>query len=282
MPRFRLTELLYDPVNGSFFYLDGSPHGKPVRVTVFDGVGAGSSGVADGTYGDVTVAGSTWTLEPGGTLAGYVTSTSLTTTLTSYATTASLASYVTSASLTTTLGGYVPSTRTISTTAPLTGGGSLAAGLTLAISDFTATTRGAVPSPGGATGKFLRDDATWATPIAGAGGTGTATIDFGTGVGADEATVTITGQTGITTSSLIQLWLGPVATADHSLDEHALMAPFVSLGVSTIVAGTGFTIVARPTGIAPRRNQAGNSDRWLIVDQAAKLQGRYTVQWRWS
>jgi hypothetical protein len=53
---------------------------------------------------------------------------------------------------------------TITPTAPLTGGGDLSANRTLDISTFTATVKGAVPPPTTATGKFLKDDATWATP----------------------------------------------------------------------------------------------------------------------
>jgi hypothetical protein len=54
-------------------------------------------------------------------------------------------------------------TTTISTTAPLTGGGDLSTNRTLDISNFTLTVKGAVPPPTTATGKFLRDDGTWAT-----------------------------------------------------------------------------------------------------------------------
>ena len=52
--------------------------------------------------------------------------------------------------------------RSISTTAPLTGGGDLSANRTLDISTFTLTVKGAVPPPTTATGKFLKDDGTWA------------------------------------------------------------------------------------------------------------------------
>jgi hypothetical protein len=58
--------------------------------------------------------------------------------------------------------------RNINTTAPITGGGDLSADRTIAISDFTATTRGAVPNPGGSSGRFLKDDATWAA-VSGSG-----------------------------------------------------------------------------------------------------------------
>jgi len=70
----------------------------------------------------------------------------------------------TTAAMLTTLGAAAAAT-TISTTAPLTGGGSLAANRTLDISDFTVSTKGAVPTPGGtSSGRMLRDDATWALP----------------------------------------------------------------------------------------------------------------------
>jgi hypothetical protein len=57
-------------------------------------------------------------------------------------------------------------TQTISTTAPLQGGGNLTANRTLSIDTFTATVKGAVPPPTTATGKFLKDDGTWAAPTA--------------------------------------------------------------------------------------------------------------------
>jgi hypothetical protein len=69
--------------------------------------------------------------------------------------------------------GGVASTRLISTTAPITGGGDLSADRTIAISDFTASTRGAVPNPSSSSGRFLKDDGTWDSPasvISGAGG----------------------------------------------------------------------------------------------------------------
>ena len=63
----------------------------------------------------------------------------------------------------------VPLTRTITTTAPLTINGSpsgdLSTNRTLDIDDFTTSARGAVPTPGGtASGRFLKDDGTWALP----------------------------------------------------------------------------------------------------------------------
>jgi hypothetical protein len=41
----------------------------------------------------------------------------------------------------------------------------------ITLPNFTATVAGAVPAPGTSSGKFLRDDATWASPAGGGGGT---------------------------------------------------------------------------------------------------------------
>jgi hypothetical protein len=67
---------------------------------------------------------------------------------------------------------YPPLGRTISTTAPLTGGGDLSANRTLGIDVFTVSVKGAVPPPTTATGKFLKDDGTWSTPASELSGVG--------------------------------------------------------------------------------------------------------------
>lgn len=69
--------------------------------------------------------------------------------------------------LTTDLAAKVPTTRTISTTAPLTGGGDLSANRTLAVSTFGSANSGVVPASGGGTTNFLRADGSWVS----AGGT---------------------------------------------------------------------------------------------------------------
>lgn len=61
-------------------------------------------------------------------------------------------------------GGGVPTSRTISTTAPLAGGGDLTADRTLSISSFSGGAPGAVPTSPGGTVNYLRADGGWATP----------------------------------------------------------------------------------------------------------------------
>jgi hypothetical protein len=96
-------------------------------------------------------------------------------------------------------------------------------------------------------------------------GTGTTTVNFGAFPGSTDTTVTITGQASIVAGSLVEAWIRPVATADHSADEHWVERPEVTAG--NIVAATGFTIYAK----AP--------DEPNIKDQ--RLYGQYTVAWAW-
>lgn len=61
-------------------------------------------------------------------------------------------------------GGGVPTSRTIATTAPLTGGGDLTADRTLAITSFSGGAPGAVPTSLGGTSNYLRADGGWSAP----------------------------------------------------------------------------------------------------------------------
>jgi hypothetical protein len=70
--------------------------------------------------------------------------------------------------------------------------------------------------------------------------TGTASLDFGAFPGSSHASITITGQSAITSGSLVEAWIFPATTADHSSDEHVIESLKVMAG--NVVAGTGFTI----------------------------------------
>lgn len=59
---------------------------------------------------------------------------------------------------------YVLGTRSIGTTAPLSGGGNLTADRTLSVAAFAAGSSGIVPASGGGTVNFLRADGSWAVP----------------------------------------------------------------------------------------------------------------------
>lgn len=72
--------------------------------------------------------------------------------------------------------------------------------------------------------------------------TGSVILDFGTGIGTDLASATVTGQTGITASSNVGAWVSAEDTVRGTKDEAILACLNVCCGVPT--ADTGFTIYA--------------------------------------
>ena len=89
---------------------------------------------------------------------------------------------------------------------------------------------------------------------AGSGVSGSAVIDFGPWPGSDKAAVQITGQTALTAGSLVQAWLLPTGTVDHSDDEVVMLQGVVSIGVQFLTAGVSFWITA---GCSDRSMMAG-------------------------
>lgn len=71
---------------------------------------------------------------------------------------------------------------------------------------------------------------------------GTGVIDFGSAPGTNITALVITGQSGITTSSQVNVFIRAVSTATHNETEH-LVAP-IKLSGSSIINGVGFTITA--------------------------------------
>lgn len=96
------------------------------------------------------------------------------------------------------------------------------------------------------------------------GATGSITIDFGS-TNVTQGSVPVTGQAAILADSKVEAYMMPVLLggADgHSEDEHMVEDLKFTVPVSTIIAGTGFTIQAEcKTGTTA---------------------GKFTVQWVWS
>lgn len=97
---------------------------------------------------------------------------------------------------------------------------------------------------------------------------GTTTVDFGAFPGKADTSVAITGQAAIVSGSIVGAWIRPIATADHSADEHRVEP--IAIGADTIVAGTGFTIFAV---------EAVPATLW---NEGHLLYGTWTVAWAWS
>lgn len=91
-----------------------------------------------------------------------------------------------------------------------------------------------------------------------------AELDFGAFPGKSDASVAVTGQAAIVAGSLVEAWIRPVDTTDHSADEHMLET--LKVFAAAIVAGTGFTIYGFNTG------QIGET---LIY-------GKWTIAWVWN
>lgn len=125
---------------------------------------------------------------------------------------------------------------------------------------------------------------------------GQGVVDFGAFPGGQEASLVITGQTGILATSFINASILIADSADHSADEHWIEP--IEIRVGNIVPGTGFTIYARnvnPLMEPPQQNKGSfstgvaaglNTPQGLQIPLAGgaltRLYGLFNVQWGWS
>jgi hypothetical protein len=128
------------------------------------------------------------------------------------------------------------------------------------------------------------------------GAQGQTTIDFGAFPGKSDASVAVTGQAAIVAGSLVEAWIRPEATADHSADEHMMETLKVFAG--NIVAGTGFTIYALNSSQLNEPLEAPGWNRLrlnaTVVNQptfspapsvggmGTRIYGLWTVAWAWN
>ena len=134
------------------------------------------------------------------------------------------------------------------------------------------------------------------------GATGKTTVDFGAFPGKSDASVAVTGQAAIVADSLVEAWIRPEATVDHTADEHLVETLKVIAG--NIVAGTGFTIYGFNTnqlneplfpgrGVAgvevaaavitkERQGEGGFSPVRGVGGMGTRIYGLWTVAWAWN
>ena len=135
--------------------------------------------------------------------------------------------------------------------------------------------------------------------------TGTATLDFGAFPGASDASVAVTGQAAIVAGSYVECWIRPVATADHTADEH--MVETIKVIAGNISAGVGFTIygfntnslneaietIPHPlsiitgsaTAIAIKVSEPGRRGHLTVENKGGagtRIWGTWTIAWVWN
>lgn len=101
-------------------------------------------------------------------------------------------------------------------------------------------------------------------------GSGTALLDFGAAPGVSDTTFAVVGQAGILSGSLVEAWVLPAATADHTADEHWAEELMVFAG--NITAGVGFTIY----GVHRPAYTAVESGVGTVV------YGKWNIGWVWA
>jgi hypothetical protein len=113
------------------------------------------------------------------------------------------------------------------------------------------------------------------------GAQGTATLNFGAFPGGSDASVAVTGQAAILAGSLVEAWLFPTATADHTADEHWVETIKVSAG--NVVAGTGFTIYGINTNqITEPLDFLSNTLQKSVGGTGTLIYGQWTIAWVWN
>lgn len=97
------------------------------------------------------------------------------------------------------------------------------------------------------------------------GAIGQTEVNFGAFPGKTDASVAV-ADAAILAGSRVEAWIAPVATAEHTADEH--LVETIKIIAGPPVAGVGFTIYGLTTA------------QWC-GHKSHNLYGRFTVNWGW-
>lgn len=123
------------------------------------------------------------------------------------------------------------------------------------------------------------------------GASGQTTLDFGAFPGVSDASVAVTGQAAIIAGSLVEAWIFPAVTTDHSADEH--LAESFRVMAGNIAVGTGFTIYGMGTGpvyslpspdVVTDARTPGKGSQFTAPDAGGILNliyGKWNIGWVW-
>jgi hypothetical protein len=129
---------------------------------------------------------------------------------------------------------------------------------------------------------------------------GTALVDFGAFPGGSDASLAVASAT-IGAGNLVEAWIFPAATADHTADEH--LVETINIVAGNVVAGVGFTIYAvntnhitEPVDYPPNANSIVSSTGGTAIAMknaqpgkraygggiGTTLYGKWSVGWVWN
>jgi hypothetical protein len=125
-------------------------------------------------------------------------------------------------------------------------------------------------------------------------------LDFGVFPGSSHASVAVTGQTAILSGSLVEAWIFPAATADHTADEHLVetlkvMAYDITPGAGFVIHGLNTSELFEPPpvlGLLGRSasglaNGRGRQDNQVQSDalgggEGTTIYGKWNIAWVWT
>lgn len=108
------------------------------------------------------------------------------------------------------------------------------------------------------------------------GNQGSTTLNFGAFPGTTDTSSAISDAT-ILSSSLVEAWIMPTSTSDHSVDEHWVDPPLVVAG--NVQAGVGFTIYGKAPDV-----WGGDAQKLDFTPANCDnlVYGAWTVAWCWN
>lgn len=113
------------------------------------------------------------------------------------------------------------------------------------------------------------------------GASGTAIVDFGAFPGTDQAQVVVSAP-GIAANSLVEAWILPLQTTDHSPDEHQVETLTVKADQASIVPNTSFVITLSNTSQLAEITFWRGSQGASIGGTGTRIYGKWNVGWVWD
>jgi L-fucose mutarotase/ribose pyranase (RbsD/FucU family) len=112
------------------------------------------------------------------------------------------------------------------------------------------------------------------------GASGTAILDFGSFPGQSTASLVV-ASAGITPTSLIEAWILPAVTTDHSADEHQVETLTVKADQTSVVPGVSFVINLTNTSQLNEPLVASGSQGSTLGGLGTRIFGKWSIGWVW-